>query len=375
MEIIIDGIDFFDGFEAAKYWSFPASYSQERRKKEAREMVFSEVYWGSRKMDGSWEMIIKDNAGNLHARSRTESVNGGFQDKIEWISHIAKELDFLPNGSAVIGEIYFPNNEGSRKVTSVFNCLKDKCIERQKKNGWLHYYIFDIIAWNGKSLLNTKFKNRIDLLASLPRSSQFIDFAEYKCGKELWETYCQILAEGGEGIVIQREDSTYQQGKRPARMSLKLKKELSDTIDAFLDGDYKSATRLYTGKELETWRFWENPKTNTKYNTCKFDEYSTGKSSIEPITKAYYYGWASAVSFSVMKDGVPTRIAWISGITDELKDEIISNPEKWKGKVAALTAMMTECIDGNYSLRHGRIDTWRPDKRPEDCDFSQITTT
>lgn len=374
MEIIIDNYDFYN-IEAQKYWSFPASYSQDRRKKEAKEMVLSEKFLGSRKMDGSWEMIIRDNEGNFHARSRTESVNGGFQDKAEWLPHIIEELDFLPNNSAVIGEIYFPDNEGSRKITSVFNCLKDKCIERQKKNGWLHFYIFDIIAYDGKSLLDTKFIDRIKLLNSLPRPHNFIEFAEYKTGKELWELYYQILAAGGEGIVIVNESAPYRPGKRKARETLKIKQQLSDTIDAFLDGDYKPATRLYNGKEIETWPYWHNPKTNKFYNTCQFASYSTGTSSVEPITKAYYYGWASAVSFSVMKDGKPVHIGYISGITDELKEGIVKNPEKWIGKVAALQAMMVEKIDGNYSLRHARIDCWRNDKQKEDCDFSQITSS
>lgn len=39
---------------------------------------------------------------------------------------------------------------------------------------------------------------------------------------------------------------------------------------------------------------------------------------------------------------------------------------------SALTAMEIECIDGEYSLRHGRIENWRDDKKPEDCDFSQV---
>lgn len=373
MEIIIDNHDFWN-IEAQKYWSFPASYSQERRKKEAKEMVLSEKFLGSRKMDGAWEMIVRDSEGNFHARSRTESVNGGFQDKAEWLPHIIEELDFLPNNSAVIGEIYFPDNEGSRKITSVFNCLKDKCIERQEKNGWLHFYIFDIIAYDGKSLLDTKFIDRIKLLNSQPRPHNFIEFAKYKTGKELWELYYQILAAGGEGIVIVNENAPYRPGKRKARETLKLKVELSDTIDAFLDGGYKPATRLYSGKEIETWSYWENPKTGQRYNTCQFAAYSTGTSSVEPITKAYYYGWASAVSFSVMKDGKPIHIGYISGITDELKEGIIKTPEKWKNKVAALTAMKVECIDGKYSLRHARIDRWRNDKDYLSCDFSQIAS-
>lgn len=383
MEIIINGFDFWNMIPQ-KYYSFTSSFKGDKKAK-AKELVMSNKYFGSRKMDGSWNMIIKDMEGNFHMRSRTESVNGGYQDKAEWVPHICNELSSIPNGTALIGEIYFPGNEGSRKVTSVLNCLKDKCLERQKKNGYLHFYVFDIIAWDGKSLIDTSFEKRVAAKDSylfnleahyLFNESSFwaehIECADYVKGKELWDLYGDVIAAGGEGIVITREDCKYLCGKRTAWMTLKMKKELQDTIDAFLDGDYKLATRSYNGKEIETWCFWENFKTGEKFNTCQIDMYRNGF-PVEPISKGYYYGWASRVSFSVMKDGTPTHIAWISGITDELKAEIITNPEKWKNKVAELTAMEIENIDGNYSLRHGKIEKWRIDKNPKDCEFSQIT--
>ena len=45
-----------------------------------------------------------------------------------------------------------------------------------------------------------------------------------------------------------------------------MKKELEETIDAFLDGDYKIASKIYKGNEIETWKFWMNTKTGEKYN-------------------------------------------------------------------------------------------------------------
>lgn len=364
--------------DAMKYWSFPSSYDTNRRKTEAKAMATSGEYIGARKMDGSWEMIIKDNDGNFYARSRTESVNGGYANKAEWIPHIIAELSDIPNGTVLVGEIYFPNNEGSRKVTSVFNCLKEKCIERQQKNGFLHFYIFDVLAYKGKSLLSTPINDRInryleyELLDVL--RGDYLDIANYKEGQELWDMYGEIIANGGEGIVITKKTAPYAPGKRTARMTLKMKKELTDTIDAFLDGNYKPPTMQYSGKEIETWTYWFNEKTGDRYNKNMYDSYLAGEPII-PVTKPFFYNWASAISFSVMKDGKPVHIAWISGITDELKEGIVTTPDKWRGKVASLTAMEVEKIDGQYSLRHGKIDTWRSDKKPEDCEWSQISNS
>lgn len=370
-DIIIDGFN-FTTMTPQKYYAFTSSFKGDKKTK-AKELCLSERYYGSRKMDGSWAMIIKDKDGNFHMRSRTESVNGGYQDKAEWIPHICEQLAAIPNGTALVGEIYFPDNEGSRKITSVLNCLKDKCLERQKKNGYLHFYIFDIIAWNGKSMIDMEFKDRIKYLnLELFKDLANVETANYVMGEDLWNLYSEIIAAGGEGIVITREDCHYLCGKRTAWMTLKMKKELEDTIDAFIDGDYKTATRLYTGKEIETWTFWENTKTGEKFNTCKFDDFSNGV-PVEPVTKPYFYGWASAVSFSVMNNNKSVRIGWISGITDELKKEIVTNPEKWIGRVAELTCMEVEFVNEKYSLRHGKIKSWRPDKNSTDCEFSQLT--
>ena len=374
-KIIID--DFrFDNMQAMKYWSHPKTYNIKKKRDESKCMCISGNYIGARKYDGAWNMLIKDMKGNFHLRSRTESVNGGYTDKSEWIPWIIEELSWIPNGTVLIGEICYPNNEGSRKITSVLNCLKDKCIERQKKNGILNFYIFDILAYNGKSLINTPIETRIrhyleHNLADISSNSKYVFMAEYKEGQELWDLYGQIIADGGAGLVITRKDCQYMPGKRTARMTLKMKKEINETVDAFLDGGYKPATREYSGKEIETWNFWENVKTGEKSNQCKFEEYLNGK-TWEPITKAYYYGWASSVSFSVMKNNEEVHIAWISGITDSLKENIVKNNKEYIGKVAELTAMEIECIDNEYSLRHGKIVQWREDKTKDDCNFSQI---
>lgn len=376
MEILIDGFDFWN-MKPMKYYSFSSSFKGDKKAK-AKELIMSEKYLGSRKIDGTWNMIIKDMDGVFHMRSRSESVNGGYQDKAEWVPHICQELEHIPNGTVFLGEIYFPDNEGSRKITSVLNCLKDKCLERQEKNGYLHFYIFDVIAYDGKSLIDTPFAERvnnyINLKDNIVSKCDYVKMAQYVRGQALWERYGNVIDAGGEGIVIIREDCKYLCGKKTAWMTLKMKKELQDTIDAFLDGKYKPATRSYCGNQIETWQYWENYKTGEKFNKPMINDYVNG-APIEPISKAYFYDWASAVSFSVMENGVPKHIAWINGITEELKEGIVKNPEKWVNKVAELTAMEVQNIKGEYTLRHGKIEKWRDDKLPTDCEMDGIIST
>ncbi len=371
----IDGIDFHN-LEAEKYWSFPKTYKGNKHE-ETRNFILSGEYLGAEKMDGHYARLIKDEDGNIILQGRSKSVSGEYLDKHEWMPQLNDFFDWLPNGTCLLGELYFPNQRGSRKVTTILGCLKDKAIERQNAGEKLCYYIFDIWAWTGNSLLNTDAKHRFGLVMDIGVDEKtmcknaYVNFANYLSGENLWERLWGILNAGGEGIVITRASSKPEPGKRTARKTLKVKMEIEQTIDAFLDGNYKRPTRLYTGKEIMVWPYWENLKTGEKSDKNMYKEYDAGL-PWEPVTKSYYNGWASAVSFSVYKDNKLVHIGWISGITDDLKKEIISNPEKWKNKVAELTAMEIEHIDGNFSLRHGRIVKWREDKNATDCTFDQI---
>ena len=374
MNIVIDNIDFWDGFQAAKYWSIPKSHSREQAKEEVKNCIMSGAYIGSVKRDGIWSMIIRDTEGNFHLRSRTENVNKTYNDKNLWIPHIINELGCIPNGTVLLGELYKKGDEGSRKATAILNCLKEKSLERQKTTP-LTFYCFDVLAYKGKSLLNTPLEERIntylnyELLDVL--RGDYIEIAEYKEGEELYDTLGKTLADGYEGMVIQKKSALYLQGKRKAWDSIKCKKELSDTIDVFIDGAYRNPTIEYSGKLLDSWCYWQNLKTGEKYDYNRYDDYKDG-APIIPITKNHYYGRAAAVSISVMKDGKPYSIGYISGISDEMREGIVNTPEKYVGKVYEVNSMQVELIEDHYSLRHAKFVGPRPDKTKEDCGWDQI---
>lgn len=378
MNILINNVDFWDGFDAAKYWTIPKSHSKEQAKEEVKTCILSGNYIGSIKRDGIWCMIIKDTEGNYHLRTRTKNVKGTFEDKISWVPHIEKELSNIPNGTVLLGELYFPNNEGSRKVTSVFNCLKNKCLERQEKNGYLHYYVFDVLAYKNKILINepiiTRIEHYLDYELIDVLTGDYIERANYIEGQELFDMLGKALSSGLEGIVIQKKTALYLCGKRKAWDSIKCKKELQDTIDAFIDGALKCPTWEYTGKDIESWQYWANVKTGEKLPIgMHYAEYVNGF-AIEPITRLAYFNYAAAISFSVMDGDKPVHIGWISGIPDSLRSAIVENPDSVIGDVYELTAMEIESVTGGYTLRHGKIVQKRTDgKTPADCEFSQIT--
>jgi hypothetical protein len=152
-------------------------------------------------------------------------------------------------------------------------------------------------------------------------------------------------------------------GKRTARKTLKVKKELQENIDCFFTGRGTAPTRLYSGKEIETWKYWQNMRTGEKIEGLMYKDYKDGV-ALEPITKPYFHGWAGSLEIGVLKDGVIFPIGFLSGLEDEIK----ANPWAQRMKCIEITAMEILPTGG---IRHGKLERFRPDLSPEDCTYEK----
>ena len=376
----IDGYDFGE-MEAMKYWAPPSTWSDEKKRDNARAKIFSGDYFGAEKKDGYFAKLIKDEDGNIILYSRSRGVNGKFADKHEWVPQLNSFFETLPLGTCVLGELYFPSAPGSRNVTTIMGCLKEKAIDRQAKGEKLHFYVFDILAWGGKSWLNWGAKDRFSWVSNMIVDTfEYVSFARYKTGKELWSMLQEVLARGDEGVVITHCDGLYEPGKRPSKTTLKIKKELHQTIDCFFTGVGSLATRIYTGKEIETWPYWENINSGEKLFGKFFKEYQKG-AAIAPITKNWYNGWCGSMEIGVLKNKSGSRckisgvvyenkeiysLGWLSGITEEMR----ANPEAYTGRPMEITAMEFDPM--TLALRHGKLLGFRDDLTVADCTFEKI---
>lgn len=349
--------------ESMKYWSFPASYSIEKRKSEIKNAIFSGEYYGALKVDGYYQRLVKDEDGNCFMIARNKGVNGVI-DKYEWVPQLHSFMNKLPNGSVLLCECYLPNNEGSSKITTLLGCLKEKCIARQEAGQKLHFYIFDVCAWDCKNLNKTPAKERFNFLTELSQlyNSEYVEWAKYYTGQKLWDKLQEYLAGGREGVVITRKDCPIYFKRTPAHMTIKIKKELQETIDVVILGA-NAPTRLYSGKEILTWKLWENIRTGEKIQGELYKDYSEG-APIEPVTKTYWNGWAGSLIIGIRKDDKLVPIGSLSGMTEE----VLSNWQNYKGKVAEVTAMQIMDTD-NKGLRHPKFVQWRPDLTARDTDY------
>ena len=335
-------IDSFKDMEPEKYYDNPCPKTESLCQKK-QDMLDNkdDLYIATEKNDGCWAMLIHKSKGDNLIRSRSISkVTGTYGDFTKQLPHIAEEMDKLPDNTCLIGEVCW-NQRGktSNDVDVILHCLPDKAIKRQEEIGKLHVVIFDSLMIGGVSHEIRGYEARIyrckkylldDLnLNYIHTTKVFLNNFKEEAEK-IWE-------DGGEGIVIQRKDGWYTPGKRTAWKTLKYKQVLNSIevlVTATID-----ANKEYEGKELDTWKYFD--------------------SEGNPVTKAYYYGWKTAIEIDF--NGVPCKVS--SGLT-ELDQQWLATSEAQslidnKQLYAEVKAMM---INAKDSLRHPAVIRLRSDK-------------
>lgn len=356
--------------EAMKYWSFTAGTPRAKQQETVHNAIFSGEYIGALKVDGYYQRLIKDDDGNCFMIARSKSVDGTAINKYEWVPQLDSFMSELPNGTVLLCECYLPGNEGSRKITTLLGCGKEKCIDRQKKGQFLHFYIFDVCAFMGTNLVTKGISDRIEILKRLAHlyKNEYVEWATYYEGQELWDKLAEYLQDGREGMVLVRKDCPIYFKRTPARMTIKVKKEINNTIDCFFTGRYMPATKEYTGKELENWQYWLNRVDGKQYLGHLYKDYLNG-APYEPVTKGYFFSWAGSLQIGVLdKDGKVVELGWLSNLTEEIK----SKPKDYAMQPIEVTAMEINWDNEVPTLRHAKLVQFRNDLTIGDCTLAKL---
>ena len=379
MNCIIDGFDFYQ-IDPMRYYAPPASWSTEKKKDNAINKIFSGSWWGSRKVDGIMGVCGKNLEGEIFLRPRAKNTKGEFVNKVDWVPQFHSLLNDLEPGTVLLGEVYLPRDEQAKTTTSIMNCLLKKSLARQsKEEDKLHLYVFDVLADAGESYLNMKAIDRFLCVGDYSRiyNSSYVEWAKYYNGKELWDMLQHLLANGYEGMVITREDAPYTPGSRKQTNTLKIKKEIQETIDCVIIGS-NSPTKLSGTSMPEEWEWWFNETTNEKILASEYfakNHESIYKLYVDggpvvPVTKAWFYGWAGSLKLGLYDKGQEIiYVGDLSGITEEQK-------ENWKqlvGAVVEISCMeITTNQNGGWGFRHPRMLRIRDDKPARECTTDQV---
>lgn len=354
-----------------KVWKLPKSKEYMRK-----EICSNGKYLAQIKKDGYHYMFEKDEDGNCWMFSRKVSdVTGHLVEKSANVPHIIEALQVLPNGTILVGEIYYPGGV-SKDVTKIMGCHPDKAVERQKEFGPLHYYVFDILQHQGELLLNTPLESRLTLLENVLTEYELLehDFIEYALPifDDLDNLIDEALNNGEEGVILKKIDGRYHPDKRPAWEWVKFK--IEDEGDVICMG-FEPPTKEYTGKELEDWGYWENLDGEIMLGLpiSLTGKMLTGsqlvKTSWTPVTKPYALGWAGSIKMGVIKDGRLVEVGTVSsGLTDSNLQDIAKDPQSFIGKPFSVRYM--QAFDG--AVRHPVFAGWRDDINPQDCTWEKF---
>lgn len=321
----------------------------------ASELMASHKYIGQMKKDGYWYELVKNKHGEIYLFSRSKSKTTGFySEKIANVPHIKKWAEQLPNDTILIGEIYY-EGKTSKDVTRIMGCLPQKAVERQEKEGKIQYYIHDILRYDGKNFIQEEqdFEHRYSFLCEyvdiLFCTNDIIYVAPSKTGYDLEETIYRWMEKGQEGGVLKLKSGLYLPGKRRPKDMFKVKQEAND-LDLIVM-DFIAPEKMYTGKELETWKFWENGT---------------------PVTKPYALGWKMGYILGAYDDnGKLIEVCRCSsGLTDAMRAECAENPDKFLGNCVTIQGMSVDKKE--LSVRHPRFISTHFDKPAEDCKLTDI---
>ena len=183
-------------------------------------------------------------------------------------------------------------------------------------------------------------------------------------------------------VVITQENALYEPGKRPSKTTMKIKKELKQTLDCFFTGKVTPPSKDYQGKEIENWQYWVDQDTDERLPVGNhyYEAFMDGKRYI-PVTKPYYLHYAGSLEIGLVKpaDGrcrITPDSEWVEGLNiipigylSGLTDEIKMNYKDYAGRVIEVGAMELNDTGG---LRHAKMLGWRDDKTWQECTLDQL---
>ena len=196
------------------------------------------------KYDGFRVMINKSGEKiDLFTRS-LEDVTKQFPDVVRVVKENFKGKDVILD-SEVVG--YDPKTKRARPFEAISQRIRRKYdIEKLEKELPVEINVFDIIFYNGKSLMNSPFRERRKLLEKIIPNVKFkIRLAKQivtEDEEEALKFYHEAVKSGEEGIMIKNLDELYRQGRRVGYM-VKLKPVANDLDLVIVGAEYGSGKR------------------------------------------------------------------------------------------------------------------------------------
>ncbi len=296
------------------------------------------------KYDG-FRMIIHKNNEDVTLFTRSlENVTKQFPEVVEYIKKYVKGKSFILDSEAV----------GFNKKTKKYTAFQDISQRIRRKYNIkdlqdklpVEVNVFDILYYEGKSMLNEPFKERTKIVKKIIKkhpykiiySKQIITGDE----KKAKEFYKQALKDNQEGIMMKNLDAIYQPGRRVGHM-MKIKPEVKDLDLVIVGGEYG------TGKRSDWISSYNLACINKKGEYLEIGKMGTGMKEKED----------QGMTFGQLTEEVKPYIIKEKGKKVFIKPKIVIS-------VTYQEIQKSPNYPSGFALRFPRFISLRPDRRAKD---------
>jgi ATP-dependent DNA ligase len=192
------------------------------------------------KLDGARYLYVKDDRGVRFLSRHISVETGELVNKAKSLGHLTRELDFLPPGTVLDGEIW-QRGKKSNYITHVIGSLPKRALELQRAKGFLDYVVFDLVFYAGRDLRGKTLRYRRKLLekALALGVREHVKIVRYEANNKE-NFYRRIVEEeDGEGGILKHLDSLYpalDDAMREKRYQLWKKAKKFQTYDCVIVG-------------------------------------------------------------------------------------------------------------------------------------------
>jgi|TARA_B100002003_G_C14136423_1_gene546545 DNA ligase-1 len=183
------------------------------------------------KYDGFRIQVHKDNDKVILYTRNLENVTKQFPEVVKYVKEYVKGKSFILDSEAVGFDPktnkYLPFQNISQRIRRKYD------IERMSKDYPVELNVFDIMYYDGKSMLNVAFKDRRKIIEKIIKiEKRKITISQAKIVEkevELNDMFKESLVAGNEGLMVKKLDAPYKPGARVGHM-VKLK-ETEEPLD------------------------------------------------------------------------------------------------------------------------------------------------
>jgi DNA ligase D-like protein (predicted ligase) len=158
--------------------------------------------------------------------------------------YIVEALGELPTDTVIDGEVVALDNSGRPD----FHALQ----HFQASATRIHFFVFDVLIWNGRDLMKTPLAERRKLLKSIKLRSPIHISEQFDISPD--DMLAAVRQQRLEGVVAKRKDSLYEAGKRTGSwVKMRINKAQEFVIGGFIPGGHGVDSIIvgyYHGKDL-----------------------------------------------------------------------------------------------------------------------------